>query len=389
LDEFDGPFLFINRTDFFYEPFGDIYHDLTSVWEFFRLQGIKQLGTVSTSCPNIGQNQTRQAHSYVTGIMADIVLYRNGFSEHDRRLGIAAGLYHDLAICPYSDQGKLLKPGSYEEENLIAYVLKRSKQIIPVLRRYGLDFDELIAAIGGNGVVGRLINSREGLDVDNLSYLALDQMKLCSDDKPFAFEKKTRIFDQYNNLKFVDGVWVFDDPELVIELLTFRSLMYEHIYHNPLNRAKEAFFIRTLSGHHVSLDTLLCWMDIDFERWFEANFGQEKANDFFNLARQAFVEVGREYDLSQLSSLRAELETGDVIVEHMKPPRDATRNHVLCVDGSVRLLDEVYPSDLRLKAVKDRIKSLDFVGIYKKVDYVKQGGRPKTIHLPGDVVFYI
>ena len=211
-NDFDGPFLLITRTDFHYMPAGAIYHDLIGTEEFCRLRSIKQLGTVGASLLNACQTQTREFHSFVTAGMMDIVLYGNNFSEHERKLGIAAGLYHDLAILPFSDQGKLIKPGSYEEESLIEHMIRKSPEITQILEKHGLGIDELVGTIQGKGIVGKLLNSKEGLDVDNLSYLAIDQTWMCSDpnDQRIKLRDTKGIFDQYINLWNIDSEWVFE-----------------------------------------------------------------------------------------------------------------------------------------------------------------------------------
>jgi|GEM_PF-6542083 len=368
-NDFDGPFLLITGTDFHYMPTGDIYHDLVCTEEFSRLRRIKQLGTVGASLLNACQSQNREFHSFVAAGMMDIVLHRNNFSEHERKLGIAAGLYHDLAILPYSDQGKLIKPGSYEEESLVEHMIKKSALIKEMLKKHGIHVAELIAAIQGKGIVGKLINSKEGLDADNLSYLAIDQSWMCSgfndERKKLCAEKG--IFDQYNNLWNIGGEWVFDNPALLTKLLKFRALMYRETYTNVANRAKEAFLIRMLKGQEIGLDEMLKSGDEDFERWFKRIFGHKRAGLFFNIGKEPFAEIGREYDLSKLEQLRKEKEKDGVIVEHLKPPRDATKNLVLH-KGKVKMLEDIPEFSSDLQEVKGTIKSWNYIGIYKQVE---------------------
>ncbi|MBS3122338.1 hypothetical protein J4434_05655 [Candidatus Woesearchaeota archaeon] len=375
LHKYDGPFLLITRTNFQYLPHGEIYQDLTSTAEFSRLYGIKQLGLVGSSCANACQDQTRGFHSDVTGAMMDIVLFRNHFSEHERKLGIAAGLYHDLAIMPCSDQGKLIRSGSYEEESLVEYLIKRSSNLKQRLKKHDVGIEELIDTIQGKGNVGKLLNSKEGIDVDNLSYLALDQVWMCgsihSDDDRLKFREKS-IFDQYNNLRFIDGDWVFDNPQLLVNLLKFRALMYKHTYHHQFNRAKEAFLIRVLreqKAQNITLDKMLKWNDESFNNWFERTFGPAKERLFFSISIEPFVEIGREYDLSKLEQLRRETENEEegIIVEHLKPPRDAAKNLVLH-NGEVKLLGEIPEFSDEIEKIQKIIRKLNYIGVYKKVE---------------------
>ncbi|MBI4453415.1 hypothetical protein HY636_02120 [Candidatus Woesearchaeota archaeon] len=375
LHKYDGPFLLITGTDFQYLPHGEIYIDLTSTSEFSRLYGIKQLGLVGSSCANACQDQKRGFHSDVTGAMMDIVLFRNNFNEHERKLGIAAGLYHDLAIMPFSDQGKLIRPGSYEEESLVEYLIKKSSNLKERLKKHDVGIEELIDTIQGKGNVGKLLNSKEGIDVDNLSYLAIDQVWMCgsihSDDDRLKLREKN-IFDQYNNLRFIDGEWVFDNPKLLVNLLKFRALMYKHTYHHQFNRAKEAFLIRVLReqlGQNTVIEDMLKWNDETFNQWFNATFGSAKERLFFSIGIEPFVEIGREYDLSKLEQLRAETENEEkgIIVEHLKPPRDATKNLVL-YNGEVKLLEDIPEFSEEVAKIREIIRKLNYIGIYKLVE---------------------
>jgi hypothetical protein len=381
VNDFDGPFLFITGTDFTYYPNGKIYMDFTCNADFHRLKQIRQLGTVGASCYAACQDQDRGFHSWVAGVMMDIVLFRNGFGEHDRKLGIAAGLYHDLAIMPYSDQGKLLDSSRLDEEHLVAKVIRASKDIKAALKKHGVSIDELVATIKGEGIVGRLLNSKEGIDVDNLSYLAIDHvwapgcgigMSINSesfrkvDVLDFSAKMDEGVLDQYNNMRHIDGDWVFDNPRMLVQLLRFRAEMYVRVYHHRDNRAKEAFLIRDLRGHKMSFKEAIKLDDSTFYRWFENEIGKEKAAEYLYTMTPRFREIGREYDLSKLEELRQERETGEVVVERLKPPRDAIKNLVL-YRGKVRQLEGIRKFEKELGRVRVMIERLDYIGIYQRI----------------------
>ncbi len=366
LDE--GPLLILPGTDFSYTYNGEIYLDLICTEEFGRLDHIKQLGTVGCSAINACQWQTRGFHSEITSIMMDIVLYKNKFSDHERKLGIAAGLYHDLGILPYSDQGKLIKPGSYEEETLVEHIINKSTKIKKRLKKHNIEIKELVDIIQGKGKIGELLNSKKGLDVDNISYLAMDQVTVCTappfDDMEVLRNQKG-IFDQYNNIKFIEGKWVFNNPKLLTKLLKFRALMYERVYHNPFNRAKEAFLIKTLKGHHLELDEIMKWEDGDLEEWIKTTFGYHPTfRNFFHIGVHPFREIGREHDLTKLDQLKKEKENETIAVERLKSPRDALHNFVLH-KGKVKLLEEVPELSKDLEEIRNRIRRLNYIGIYE------------------------
>lgn len=367
-DEYDGPFVLIPGTDFRYYPFGEIYQDLTQTSEFGRLQKIRQLGTVGSSPINACQDQSRSFHSYVTAIMMDIVLTQNNFSKKERELGIASALYHDLSILPYSDQGKLLKPGKYEEEILLEYLINNSPETREMLKKYNIKINDLVETIQGKGVIGKLLNSKEGIDVDNLSYLAIDQAWTCT-AHPFEDMECIKIredaFEQYKYIQFSEGEWVFEDIFGLLDLLKFRALMYSRVYTNPFNRAKEAFLIRRLQGEDIPLDELIRWDDDQFDDWFRNKFGWHEFGSFFFISKTPFREIGREYNLKKLEQLRKEKEKGNVIVEYLKPPRSAVKNFVM-YRNEVRLLNEIPKYAERVKKIEDIIKKLNYIGIFER-----------------------
>ncbi len=394
-DYLDGPFLILNGTDFSYaiadEPNGEVYRDSLSNVVRSRLIRVHQLGIVGTSSNNACQDQTRDFHSLVAAVMMDLVLTRNGFGTRQRRRGIFAANYHDAAMLPFSDTGKLLKPGDYEEETLIEYVLNKSSEIKEILSKYGLNVKSLVATIRGNSPVGQLLNSKEGLDVDNISYLAIDQTRVSSNNFFSASQRETKdrrerrqlqrvpgIFDQYNNIKYVDGKWVFDNPLLLAKLLKFRALMYKTVYHNPMHRSKEAFMTRALKGQELSLSEALKWGDEDFEKWFRTKFGEKLFKDFFWICRDPFREIGREYDLTKIDELRKEREKGNirelgsVVVEHLNPPRNALTNFVL-FKGKVKLLEEITDDEVPgitqlVDETRRIITRLNYIGVYQRVE---------------------
>jgi len=368
--KYDGPVLLLNRTDFHYYPTGEIYDDLTTNIEFNRLFEIRQTGFSHASLQNACQEQSRGLHSFVTGGMADITLYKNRFSEHERKLGIAAGLYHDIAITPLSDQGKLIMDGNYEEETLVEYLINKSPEMQDALKKHEIGIDEIVDTIQGKGKVGKLINSREGIDIDNISYLSIDQLWMgmrSGYDERISLREEQGIFDQYNNLKYLDDEWVFDNPELLTKLIKFRALMYKEVYNNPNHRAKEAFLKRILHKENIEMDTLISWNDGDFINWFRDKFGESKVRNFFYIGREDFVEVGKEYDISKMEELKKEKETNGTIVEYMKPPRNAVKNLVLH-DKKIKQLEDIPELEEEIENIKEIIKEINHIGIYEQID---------------------
>ena len=142
--------------------------------------------------------------------------------------------------------------------------------------------------------------------------------------------------------------------------------MYRDVYHNPYNRAKEAFMKRITANEKIPLDTMLSWMDWQFEDWFKMTFGESEYRKFFHIYTPKFEEIGREYNLSKLEETRNTHEKGGVIVERLKPPRDATKNLVLH-SGNVVWLDSIPEFEERVQGIRKIITDLNYVGIYREV----------------------
>lgn len=412
-DNYEAPFVFLLVSDLYHvfapPPNGQIYRDFYHTREFGRLGGIKQLGTVWNTSLNPSNYQTRLVHSLVAAAMMDLVLYWNGFSDEDRHLGIAAGLCHDIATVPYSEQGKLIDPGAYEEETLVEYLIKNSPVLTSALQRNRISLERLVATIQGKGPVGKLLNSKQGIDVDNLSYLAVDCMPFfvpenirlripavlsqrislffaADDPCPdlYTLANLPNLFSQYKNLRFIDNKWVFSNPFELALLLKFRALMYQQVYNSPEHRAREAFLTRTLrhykeKGGKVEINDLLKWNDYYFERWFLNTFGHPEFNKFFTGGMNPpFIEIDKipvnnQNPQQVLDKVRAEREdeSKGTIVERLKPPRNAVRNLVLD-DGKVRSLGGITGKEwpdisAAVEQTRRIIQDLNYVGVYQAV----------------------
>ncbi|MBI4149595.1 hypothetical protein HY491_04050 [Candidatus Woesearchaeota archaeon] len=364
-DRYDGPFVQIRNTRFRYCSHGAIYQDLTKNEAFTRMSGVKQLGTLGASALYLGTNATREAHSWMTAIMMDIVLTQNNFDDAHRKLGIAAGLFHDVATPPYSDQGKVIDPAYYNEELLVRNVIGKNTRVLRALAKHHIDLEELVATVQGQGIVGALLNSREGLDVDNLAYIALDQamISIPPQFREMYWLSQEDIFDEYRHVAY-DGTWAFQDATTALKLVTFRAMLYEFVYRNPFNRAKEAFLARLLRKTDIKPEQFLRWNDGTFDLWFRKQFGEQAYDDFFQVLRQLFREIAREYDHSLLPELQ-NLNSDRLCVAVNKPPRDALGTLVQ-YDGMVMPLREIAAFRETASAIEQRLAHMGFIGVYER-----------------------
>ncbi len=361
----EGPYNFVAVSDIYYSTTGEIYRDFYST-EFNRLDRIKQLGVVDRSQTLLSQFQTRSHHSIVAAIMMDYILYRNGFNDKDRKLGIVSGLLHDIATPPNSEQGKSFNRKRLNEETLSEYKLKKSPKILDVLKKHKISMDDVINTIRGNNKIGELLNSKEGVDVDNLSYIAIDY-EISMNSYKFMFKDT---FELHKSVKFIENQWVFDYPSVLLEFLQTRYQIYEDVYCNTRNRAKEAFLERLLKDVDVPVDTILEWDDWNFDQWFVNKYSKDEFEKYFNnsLAETYFEEVGREYDLSKFKEIKKKYENEDRIVEITKTPRHATNNLVLYKDKVVPLGDISDYFRFRVESIKENYKRLGYVGMFEKVN---------------------
>ena len=204
----------------------------------------------------------------------------------------------------------------------------------------------MIETIKGNNLIGQLINSDQGIDIDNLSYLAIDQSYILDTDfdERGPIKELTDVFDQYYDITLRQGEWVFDNPFLLTKLIKFRALMYQNVYMNPHNRAKEAFLVKTLKGQKLELEQAIAWKDDDFIYWFKTTYGQEEFFHFFQERHPFRIKgVVHDFDPDNLEKTITELkkqEDETTVVEYLKPPRCATGNSVLH-NNKIVWLDQV------------------------------------------------
>jgi HD superfamily phosphohydrolase len=355
-----------------YMVHGAIYHDFMSNPEFGRLGWVNQLGTVAHAFVYFFLHQTRADHSIRTAMINDLVLTRNRFSDHDVRLSIVAGLLHDLATPPFSDQGKLAARSELDEEDLVESVLSQSKRMHALLKKYGLSQAEVVDTIRGKGIVGRLMNST-GIDTDKIAYVSRD-FDLASNMTSKSFIRAIYtdcpdLFHLFKDIKFVDDEPVYSDPHKVMRFLQLRALMFSEVYMNPFNRAREAFLERELSklwgkilknGDIFNVDFMMTHGDCMFETFLS---DESKVLDliFKHTVNNHFLEIRREYDLTKYEALKKEYTTEDFVVRRNHGFNPATSTPVLS-DGIIMPIRDVYPGQCSLvEKVADR---LNYVGVY-------------------------
>jgi HD superfamily phosphohydrolase len=355
---------------------GKVYHEFMGTQEFTRLGSVRQLGTIAHAFVYFFLHQTREDHSLRTALINDLVLTRIKASEHDIILGIVAGLYHDIATPPFSDQGKLAARTELDEEYLADLILSRSERMQSLFRKYGISKDVVVDAIHGEGLVGKLMNSK-GIDTDKIAYVSRD-FDLASNMTHLGFVRALyndcpHIFHLFKDISVIDGEVVYSDPHKAMRFLQLRALMFSEVYMNPYNRAREAFLERELSllwGKELKCREIfnLEFMMTYGDSMFENVLSQESdtlSKIFLHTLFNHFTEVKRVYDLTQFDALNGYYATDHYVVRRNTGFNPATSTLVVH-NGEVIPLREVYPEQCRfVERLADR---LNYIGVYHMSD---------------------
>ncbi len=367
---------------------GKIYADFCRTKEFDRLSRIRQLGTVVPSY------HTRFHHSLFTGLLMELVLRKNKFSDHDITLGIAAGLLHDIAISPYPDEFKYACGDMFDEEKDIAEVIGCSADIDSLLRSYGLKQEEVVSCIKGQyPLIGELLNSRN-IDTDKVSYTVLDALEfrreqefIVEDDLARVFSEHnkdgrmfedysdlsktlggcTDIFQLYKTVSFKDTCIYSDNPELVTAFLEIRALMFAHRYLSPANQARKAFLgeeVHTLLDEgQLTKEQLLQMDDMDFEILLRDRLTSEMYSCVVGRSfYRNLVELERHYDKS-VEEVKEAAPKGSIVMSN-QGFNPALETKVL-MKGEIVTFGEAFP--LKAGMIQSIADSCDYVGVYAKI----------------------
>lgn len=360
---------------------GEIYNDLAST-EVSRLHGIKQLGTVSLNVEMVGCTQTRFYHSLLVAGLADILLTRLGFDQHEIDLAIAAGMLHDAAIPPYSDQGKLASREDLSEEKNIEMLIKGSEAIQKALKKYDISQKDVLACIRGEyPILGPLLNSK-GIDLDRISYLAIDINSILVAGEFRETELKSildsdpHVFEIYNEIRFMDSKPVFENALRAKRFLLLRALMYENCYYNTFNRSKEAFLEKELkilwNKGILNKQKMTTLADNHFLDIMKNNMNSEIYHDiFWTMTRSRFIETCRYYGKSKkqveavLKSMGRNLD--EIAVKEQRgfdPGTDVSVIDSLDPKKRIYTFRDLYPD--AAKRIEDISRKMAYTGVYER-----------------------
>jgi len=356
---------------------GEIYLDFMGTREFGRLLWVKQLGTVSYAAFFTSLNHNRFEHSLLTSVINELVLVNGNFDENLINLGIAAGHFHDAAMPPFSDQGRLAAKGILDEEVLVTEVLENSKELRAILNKHDVSEKELVETIQGKGPLRDIINSR-GIDTDKIAYVARD-FEWARSYLPDSYRRKLYsacpdLFNIFMDIFLDEEGMVFRDPEKVVTFLQVRAMLFKEIYMNPYNRAREAFLERELAklwGEKLDTDNMLIMADHDFKEVIDKSRNRILQDIFRYTISHHFEEHTRDYDCRKgnLEKYKAAYRGKDWAVRHEKAINPGTGTRVLH-KGRIKTIRDVFPE--RSGWVEKLCSSLEYIGVYRHYNPAKR-----------------
>jgi len=378
----DQPMYFtLPLSDCRYIIHGDIYEDLLRIPPVRRLMRIKQLGSVTLADFDlVSATHTRYAHSLGTAILMEAALDGLEYDQDTINLGITAAMVHDIAIPPYSDQGKLGSGGIMDEETNITRILE-DPSFQPFFSKYNISPKDVLAVVDGSyPVLGPLMNS-VGVDLDKVSYVGLDYNVIAGPCRmwfgdqvgdPGLWEIRNRASptacNVYEKIQVIDDDIVFTDANTVADFLLLRALLFRHVYKHPSHTAKEMYLKRELKrlwdSDVVSVETLLSMTDEDFDALIDRHTDPDFARRFFSMSGS--FETVTTVPGNDIEAVRRSYPEPDFIVEQQYRFNPAVDTRVFGSHGETRWLRDVLPQEV--KEMELLADSCNFVGVYRKKD---------------------
>ena len=206
---------------------------------FQRLSHIAQLGLSMLSPGSAMLRHTRAEHckgvAYLTGVVA-VALKLN---PEETLLAQMAGLLHDVGHGPFSHVFENVSPIRHEErsQELAQVILSDiwSPEWIATVC-YLIDPNGLPPNDQAQKLQDLVANKRCHVDIDKLDYLLRDSYYAGIPFVPVA-----RVVEFFYHSRLTDGRWEFHESQRGFLRLLFehRTLMFERIYHHPVNKILE------------------------------------------------------------------------------------------------------------------------------------------------------
>jgi HD superfamily phosphohydrolase len=355
---------------------GSIYQGLEEIGAVNRLRKIKQLGLASSCGYSACSSGTRLDHSLICASEIDRLAQENELEE--RELGIIAGMTHDIASPPFSDS-VALGLGLNDEEQF-EYVLSLYPAFDKLLNKYSVQKKDLVDVVTGRskGIMGRLVNSKDSLDVDRWSYTMYDAwiLDLLPKSKkrekirlkPLNCTEVLKVDDRYvpNPFKHVnidDNKLVFTDLKSLSDTLEMRVRMFTDVYNNPELLAREAFLEgiskNMMERGIITKESLFRMGDGDFEE-IVCKHGGKIGNELFRFFKfQSYGTV--DADEQTVREFMASKANTPFVVKKQKRFNTAA-DSILMVDGKIDTYRNWKPE--HALSMEQRMDSLNKTFVY-------------------------
>lgn len=373
--EFDQYVTLPNSSHGFATKHGSIYYDLTTTPKINRLNCISHCGKVSVNpYPLSLENSSVGLHSYYTALMMEYVLDMLGRDQDEINLGVASSFLHDAALPPFADQGKFASMDDLDEEKNIEYVLD-DRDIRRILDKHAISREDVTSCVRGeHGLVGQLLNSRYGIDLDGISYTMLES-SLTDGPHRVILGQDPYLLDLFESIQTVDDVPVFTNKERLRKFLMVRAEMFRNFYHSPSNRAFEAFLGEMFRGLWdkgiLTKESLLEMNDSHLENLMKEVVPVEMQYPLFrSFSKDCFQEIGR-YDKTPDGRIEAQKDLEEE--KEQNPDREyllkehgsfktGTRT-LVDVPGGVDEFRNVFPAYTVL--IEGIAMDLEYIGLYE------------------------
>ncbi len=288
----------------FSEAKDPLYFEVFNLPAFQRLKGVKALGFLAhvrddwdtgdfkrVPSEERGFPHSRMYHSILVARLTEAILRENNFPEEEIKLGILAGLLHDVATPAGGDAIKGLNPKGLDEEDYWKDVIGlQGKKII---HNAGISTKDLNRAIHNEGIVGKV------LDVaDRIAYTYADTYYIRRIDianmGPFPHiypQQEIKVDREAEEI-------VFTDPFSLGEILSKRAENFFEVYMFPTNRAADMLIRRLVEPFYaedgsrpLNSERLREMTDDELFDFLHDQYGLLTADSF----QKAFVSFSTEY----------------------------------------------------------------------------------------------
>jgi hypothetical protein len=242
-----------SSTDFYVDiDYGKEKSALLELWHtpaFIRLGRISQLGyLVPPNTYQYGEKNkvfyylptfphNRYMHSWLTAILADVILARCGFSRKERAPFVLTAGCHDIATPAGGDSVMRIDPQNLSEEENFSYLLKKCGLDKKWKKEFNFNLKEASSWVKGRGAMGKLLTM-----IDKMAYAALDCYWV-GNIRPGRIRSFIKmnplVMDAWETIQVTPdrSRFYFSDSQKLHKLIILRALEFQELLLDPYCRA--------------------------------------------------------------------------------------------------------------------------------------------------------